>query len=414
MTEATYTGPMSRFASLMLAFALVIGACTATQPPDETSSSSSATSPTPTVRDETTPSSGTGITVDTTAPSSGSIVVVVDLIRAVGLADTVARYTAATGVDVILDVQPHENIFARASDPDVDVFLGPHIWRDALLGEGRISVIEDLDPGRWSPKATEAFTTADGMVAVPFSAESLVLYVRSDDERTLPSDLLDACEDPRPCFVMPGFGEAGGYHVTSFLMAGARQGLEAQLHDPVALSAGLSAFVDIAGSDDHMLATVSAARADFLRSTRMFVGGPWDLGPIEDSGISFEVLALPNVGSIQLSSPVAVQGFYLSASAPNPSAASSFLLDFLAGDQTQRDLWLRDRRAPVLVQLDDLGSIADSFARGVDRGFLLPQGDVEIYWEELGAALEQIYNGADPLEAIGAAVVRIDERIGAS
>ena len=407
---------MARLAPLGLAITLLFGACTTTQPVDQTSTSVIAGTSTTTESSEegpaeTTQSSGTETTVNATAPSSGSIVVVVDLIRAVGLADTAARYTAASGVEVILDVQPHENIRARASDPDVDIFIGPHIWRDALLDEGLISVVDGLDPDRWSQKATEAFTITDGMVAVPFSAESVVLYVRSDKERAVPNDLLGACEDPRPCFVMPGFGEAGGYHVTSFLMAGARQGLEAQLHDPAALSAGLGAFMDIAESDDHVLTTVSAARADFLRSARIFVGGPWDLGPIEDSGISFEVLPLPNVGSIQLSAPVAVQGFYLSANAPNTSAASSFLLDVLAGDQTQRDLWLRDRRAPVHADLDDLGSIADAFSRGVDQGFLLPQGDLEIYWEELGAALEQIYTGADPLEAIAAAVVRIDERI---
>ena len=406
---------MTRNVSLVLAALIVLGSCTTTEPVDETTSTravvgTSSTQPGP---DVSTSTEATGDTTDTSrASSGGSIVIVVDAIRAVALADTVARFTSTTGVDVILDVQPPENILTRAGDDDVDIFMGPHIWRDNLIDQGLISVIDDMDPTQWTTRAAEAFTTRDGMVAVPFSAESLVLYARTNDGSEPTEDLLAACgPSSTSCFVMPGFGEAGGYHLAPFLMADAVQDFVDQLHDPVAMSNGVAAFVQLAHSDDHVLTTVSDARVAFLRSTLLFVGGPWDLGPIEDSGMAFSVAPLPRVGNVQLSAPVSVQGFYLSSTAPNFSAATTFLSKFITLEQPQRDLWLRDRRAPVSEWLDDLGPIADAFAQGVEQGFLLPQGDLEVYWEELGAAAEQIYAGADPLAAIVAATARIDRRL---
>ena len=77
----------------------------------------------------------------------------------------------------------------------------------------------------------------------------------------------------------------------------------------------------------------------------MFIGGPWDLGPIEDAGIGFAVDPLPSAAGFNLRAPTSVLGFYLASASPQSDAATTFLVDYLADASAQRALYLRDRRA---------------------------------------------------------------------
>ena len=403
---------MARLASLVLAIALVVGACTSSSPPDPTlPGSGTATTATTQPGEEATETTIEEATDTSEVPTSGeSITVVVDALRAVALADTMARFTADTGVAVVLDVQTFDEIRSRADDPDVDIFMGPHVWRDELEAGGFIVAAVALEPV-WSNQAVDAFLGAGSrMMAVPFSAESLVLYRNTELVPDVVVDLADGCQnDDVACIAMPGFGEAAGYHLTPFLMSEANRSIDDVLANP---SPGpLADLVDLVNNGVVSLGSIRASRDDFLTGrAALFVGGPWDLGPIEDSGIPFVVQYLPPLRGRSLAAPAAVQGFYLSATAPHGAEAEVFLADYLASATTQTDLWLRDRRAPVhlLVEPDELAS---AFATGVNDGFLLPQADLEVYWEELGVAAEAMYAGADPVAAVTAAAARIEERL---
>ncbi len=415
---------MSRSAAFVVAAVLFVSACTSPDSPDTTALPGSAQSPASAAPGEATvtteteagsePESESDTTDSSMAAVGTSIVVVVDEIRAVALATTAARFTKNTGVEVVFDVHPRSEILRVASEPVVDIFMGPHLWSRELISTDEIVAIDGLDPTDWSAPAARAFSGLGGMVAVPFSAESLLLFRNTTLLAEAPGDLGTACPEPVDrCMVMPGLGTAGGYHLTPFLMAGASAPLDEQVANFGGPGAAVDALGRLVADGTVELASITAARRAFTSGeAALFLGGPWDLGPIEDSAISFAVGRLPAAGGVALSAPVSVQGFYLAAGAPQSQAATMFLVGYIAQAQAQRELYLRDRRAPVHRDLiDTLGPHATAMAEAVAAGFVLPPINLQIYWEELGEALQEIAAGADPVAAVQAAASRIDQRV---
>ena len=92
--------------------------------------------------------------------------------------------------------------------------------------------------------------------------------------------------------------------------------------------------------------------------------------------------------------------------------ALAFLTGYLTHEEAQRDLHLRDPRAVVRQGIGEHSAPAEAFTAAVEAGFLLPQGDLAVYWVELGKALAEILSGSDASSAVEAAAVRIDERLG--
>ena len=405
---------MNRAAAIVVAAALVVSACSAADPVKDTSTSTQAPASSVAAGDttETTTETTSGTTEPTVEPDGRRIVVVVDEIRAVALAETAAQFTADMGVEVVFDIRPLSEIRARAGDPDVDIFMGPHTWQTELDSKAATRPIEGVDD-IWSNQALDAFRLSAGvMAAVPFSAESLVMFRNTDLLAAAPLDLSDGCGDiPQSCVVMPGLGAGGGYHMTPFLMGGAVNDLDSAFETPD--PGALEALGDLIDAGTLELMSITAARQAFIAgSAAMFIGGPWDLGPIEDAGIGFAVDPLPSAAGFNLRAPTSVLGFYLASASPQSDAATTFLVDYLADASAQRALYLRDRRAPVHSALDDLGDTARALAAGVNDGFLLPQGDLAVYWKELGLALEEIVGGVDPATAVISAGQRIAERLG--
>ena len=399
---------MPRSAILLACTALVLSACSSSDPIDETTTSISVTT-TSTVPDGTTVATET---TSTTAPLDGrQIVMVVDELRAVALAETAQRFTTDTGIEVLFDIQPRAEILDRSREGDVDIFMGPHTWAPGLLEANAVQTIP-TSARDWTRRAFEAFASPEGLIAVPFSAESLVLYWNTELLEDEPTDLLDGCGDVvESCIVMPGVGQAGGYHLSQFLMANS----SAQLVEVQTLpdqTPGLLSLERLLDEQILILTSTTAARQTFASgAAAMLIGGPWDLGPLEDSGVPFAIVELPKAGDAKLTPPVSVQGMYLSSTAPLPDEATTFLVDYLASAETQTALHIHDRRAPVYLHLlAEISTWSDSFLASTESGFLIPFENVDVYWDEFGVALEEIAEGGDPEAAVGDALTRILER----
>lgn len=402
---------MSRQVASLLAFVLALTACVTTEPPDA-SSTSSTTAVTQPGDSTTTTEPPTDTTTATTEPAeTKTITVLVDDLRAVALAAPAAAFTEEAGIEIVFDVAPLDEIRVRAASEGVDIFMAPHTWRTELEEQGAVASF-DLDTSAFVAAAVEAFGSGTDVVAVPFSAEALVLYRNTDlwpDAVGDLSDLIAACDEVPSCLLMPGLGAAGGFHFSAFAMAGSTDPMPDGLGSAAARPA-LRTFERLVTSGALRLESTIAARQAFLAGTvPLFIGGPWDLGPVEDSGIPFAVQALPSAGATPLRPPVSLLGFHLSATAPEAEAAQQFL-ERLATAETQAELHARDRRAPVHRQLvEDAGAPFAAFAEAVAGGYLLPAGDTGSVWAALGGAVERIRSGTPADEALAAALETLEE-----
>jgi maltose-binding protein MalE len=149
----------------------------------------------------------------------------------------------------------------------------------------------------------------------------------------------------------------------------------------------------------------------------MFMTGPWALPQIRDSGVTFDVAPIPE--GTEASRPfVGVQGFMVSAFAPNKLLAQTFLTEYVATDDTFAALFEADPRpstwTPQAEAIDDEQVLA--FIESASNGDPLPAiPEMSAVWEDWTDALDLIFTQAqEPEQAVTDAAENIRATISGS
>ncbi|HSH21281.1 MAG TPA: maltose ABC transporter substrate-binding protein, partial [Candidatus Caenarcaniphilales bacterium] len=349
-------------------------------------------------------------------------------------------FTAATDVPVAVhqlgfgDIRDQLQLRGPAGEGP-DIIIGAHDWLGQLVTNGLVAPL-DLGTNGESvdPVALEAFTYNGELYGLPYASEAVALYYNTelvpeapatwDELKSIATELQDA-GTVEQAFVIP---EKDPYHTYPILTGhgGYIFGETEQGYEPtdvgldteggLAYAAELGQMVEDellrpGVNYDAMIASFNAGDA------AMFITGPWALNAVREGGQPFAVAPIPTM--TETPRPfVGVQGFMVSADAPNLTLAQTFLTEYIATDAAMGDLFEADPRpstwTPVAETIEDPEVLA--FIESASNGDPLPAiPEMSAVWTDWTDALDLIFTqGQDPQEAMTDAAESIRATIGGS
>jgi maltose-binding protein MalE len=399
---------MRALLGLFVVFALVAAACGDDDIADTTTTTAATTTTAP-------------ATTTTEPPVDITLVVWADVVRAPVVQAVVPAFTAATGVEVDVQLVDFGEIrgqvqTAGPAGEGPDLFVGAHDWTGELAANG---VVEPIDlggrQGEFFAVALDAFSYEGDLYAVPYATEAVALYYNADMVPEPPStwdELVAICEGLEGisnCVGVPGGGDgADAYHNYPFVSA---FGGYIFRYDPATGfdpdDVGLDSDGAVAGAE-FLAAQVAAGIVDPVNygdAKNLFFGedqpfwltGPWELGDLRDAPFNWGVTKLPTMEGNTPQPFVGAQGFFLSAFSEHKLVAQSFLLDFIATTDTMKALYDEDPRNPAHRGAFDLSAddpVAATFALSAADGVPMPNiPEMGSVWGPLGDNLLAIRNG---------------------
>lgn len=364
------------------------------------------------------------------------IVIWADEVRVEPLRSIAPDFTDATGLDVEIVPVPMDEIrsLLRRDGPvgdGPDLFVGAHEWTGELAADGLIDQIDvSLIADSFLPIALDGFNFEGRNYAIPFFAEAVAMFRNSDLVAIAPTswdDLRAACDvrAVQHCLVVAGGGDVSdAYHTYPFGVS--------------SLGGDIFAFDEATGFDPGQVALDSPEALDsaifleqqvdegYISSTtsetakELWLGGDaafWVTDPDELQAVrsqteirNWDVSLIPQMGAEPARPFVVATGFFVSAFSEQRADARTFLLDYIATDETMQLLYEADPRgtawATVQASLDrQARTFGDSAADGTPIPNIPQMADV---WEPLGESLLSIRNGETPAaEALSGAAASI-------
>jgi arabinogalactan oligomer / maltooligosaccharide transport system substrate-binding protein len=410
-----------RWMTLLAVFAMLVAAC----------GGGDATTTTTTAAATTTTAAPT--TTTTAAPEEPvELLIWADENRTRVVEEIAPAFTEATGVQVRVQTVDFGSIrdqvgVAGPAGEGPDIFAGAHDWTGELAADGTISPLNlGSNEADFFPVALDAFNFEGQLFAVPYAIEAIAMYYNTDlvpEAPTAFEDLAAACEaaGTPSCVGVAGGGDgADAYHNYPFVSA---LGGYIFAYDPDTgydpSDVGLDSPEAIAGVEflaEQVAAGVveptnyDNAKNLFLEGQAPFwITGPWERANLEgQDAVNWAVAKLPTIGGQAPAPFVGSQGFFLSAFSENALVAQSFLLDFIATQETQQALYDADPRGPahraVAEALAD-DPVAQAFAASAADGNPMPNiPQMGSVWGPLGDNILLVRNGAlGAAEAMAAA-----------
>jgi maltose-binding protein MalE len=414
--------------ALLAAFAMIIAACGGG---DEAVEETTTTTAAPTTTTTAAPTT-------TTEPAPAvELLVWADANRAPVVEAIAPAFTEATGVEVSVEIVDFGQIkdqvgVAGPAGEGPDIFIGAHDWTGELAANG---VIAPIDLGAkyndFFDVALTAFNFEGLNYGVPYALEAIAMYYNTDLVAEAPTAfediaaICDGIEGIEACVGIPGGGDGGdAYHNYPFVSALGGYIFaydSATGYDPS--DVGLDSEAAVAGvqflADQVAAGVVASTNYDnaknlFLEGSAPFwVTGPWERGNLESQdAVNWAVAKLPTIEGSAPAPFVGAQGFFLSAFSENTLIAQSFLLDFVATDETMTALYEADPRGPAFKSVaeglaDD--PVAQAFALSAADGNPMPNiPQMGSVWGPLGDNLLLVRNGeataADAMAAAAEAV----------
>jgi arabinogalactan oligomer / maltooligosaccharide transport system substrate-binding protein len=410
-----------RWMALLSVFAMIIAACGGG---DGAATTTTAPATTTTAAPETT---------TTTAPEEPvELLIWADENRTAVVEAISPAFTAATGVTIRVQTVDFGSIrdqvgVAGPAGEGPDIFAGAHDWTGELAADGTISALDlGAREGDFFDVALDAFNFEGQLYAVPYAIEAIAMYYNTDLVAEAPTafeDLGAFCEAAGTdvCVGVPGGGDgADAYHNYPFVSA---LGGYIFAYDPDTgydpSDVGLDSEAAIAGveflAEQVAAGVIEATNYDnaknlFLEGQAPFwITGPWERGTLEgQDAVNWAVTKLPTIDGQSPAPFVGSQGFFLSAFSENALVAQSFLLDFIATQETQQALYDADPRGPAhRAVADALASdpVSLAFAASAADGNPMPNiPQMGSVWGPLGDNLLLVRNGSlSAAEAMAAA-----------
>ncbi len=407
--------------ALLVALALVAAACGS-----DDSSASDTEATTTTAAEETTTTEAEAMEEEAMEEEAmeeevaETLLIWADENRVNALTAVAPAFTEATGVEVEIELVDFGEIRdqvtqAGPAGEGPDIFAGAHDWTGELAANGVIDAIDVSGNGGFVQTALNAFNFEGQNYAVPYATEAIAMYRNTDLVADAPAtwaELEAACADAgvATCVVVPGGGDApDAYHNYPFVSAfggsifafDASTGFDASVVnlDTAETVEGIE-FLEAQSAAGTIASTnYDGAKNLFLEGEAAFwITGPWELGGMRDQAdINFDVSLIPQIGDAPVQPFVGAQGFFLSAFSENPLLAQSFLVDFIATDDTMQALYDADPRGTAWTAvLDGLSADpqAQAFASSASNGIPMPNiPQMGSVWGPLGDNVQLVRNG---------------------
>lgn len=375
---------MRRSISLAAAAAasLVLAACGGGSDDDTSSDSDDGTDETTeeTSSDESsseTESEG-GETDGEAAPNEeGTLVVWVDETRQAAVEEAAQAFEDETGIRVETVLKNFDDIRADfvsqvplGEGPDITV--GAHDWLGELTSNGVVAPLELTNPDDFEQVAIDAVTYDGQVYGLPFAIENLALFRNTELAPEAPATWDDAV----------AAGEAAGSEFPILIQTGDEG--DPYTYYPLQTSFGAPVFVtDDSGAYTEELGLggeAGAAYAEWLASqgangtgvldtsitydvaveafangeSPFIIGGPWMLDSFSDIDLSIDPIPAPGP---EAAVPFAgVQAFFVNAESPDALIANDFLVNFMATEEAQTQLFETGNRLPALTAAADTAS----------------------------------------------------------
>ena len=336
------------------------------------------------------------------------------------------QFSDATKAKVTLvtkDAGKMRDEFTAAFDAGTapDILLGAHDWLGGLIQNGAVSPVPLGDKAPLFTKvAVDAFTYEGQTYGVPYAIENIAMIRNTKLAAEAPAtwdDLLAASKDSKVPVALQVSENGDPYHMyplqTSFGAPVFAQDASGSYTTDIAMGGdpghAFAAWLAEQGKAKNLVVSMDGdkARSAFLNGeTPFWITGPWSIADIEKEGLEIAVDPIPSAGGQPAAPFSGVQGFYVSSKSANPIVAADFLLNYIATDEVQTQLYEVGNRTPALISAADKALANDPITKGfaavAAQAVPMPSiPEMNVVWTYWGKTQVEIISGKakDPAKA---------------
>jgi maltose-binding protein MalE len=329
-----------------------------------------------------------------------------------------ATYGVTAQCDTTLIEAELENHFIETV-PGPDILIGPHDWVGSLVSRGLVEPITLSSQRResFAPDHLNAFSFMNDLYAVPSSLDTVALFRNTDlapdvprsieELVTVAQELVDrdvtseimavpvgALGDP--FHMWPIFTSAGGW-----LFERQEDGSWDPVRQGITSAGTLQAFeaIRMLGELGILRPEIDRARSIELftrRQTAFLLATSGAVVPVRNSGINFEVSALPR---FQDGSPcipfLTVNGFYVASSGRNKVVAGDLIPDYLTRADVTEAFGRLGHVVPLRLTEDCDPAIVKFYKLTADAVPMPSFPEMRQVWDLLAAAELSLIRGED-------------------
>ena len=319
--------------------------------------------------------------------------------------------------------------FAAGTAPDI--LLGAHDWLGGLIQNGAVSPVPlGEKAGAFAKVAVDAFTYDGQTYGVPYAIENIALVRNTKLAATAPAtwdELLAASKGSKVPVALQVSENGDPYHMyplqTSFGAKVFAQDASGSYTTELAMGGdsgkAFAGWLSGQGKAKNLVVSMDGdkAKSAFLNGqTPFFITGPWSIADIKKAGLDISVDPIPSAGG-QAAAPFSgVQGFYVSAKSANPIVAADFLLNYIATDEVQTQLYKVGNRTPALTSAAEKALADDPITKGfaavAEQAVPMPSiPEMNAVWTYWGKTQVEIISGkaTDPAKAWDAMIAAIEK-----
>jgi maltose/maltodextrin transport system substrate-binding protein/arabinogalactan oligomer/maltooligosaccharide transport system substrate-binding protein len=320
-------------------------------------------------------------------PKVSSLTIWADETRAPIIEEIGKDFTAKYGVDIIVqemgsgDIRDQLKVAGPAGEGP-DIIVGAHDWLGELVTNGLLAEIDLGDKaGDFFGPAVDAFTYDGKLYGMPYATENLAFFrnvdlvpeapTTWDEVAQISADLQAAgsvkygyaLQENDPYHFFPLMSSFGGYVF----------GRDANgSYDPSNVGIDSEGSIAAATWVDNMVKEGQmAAGIDYSTMHSMFengqvamiISGPWALTEIRDSGVHYAISNIPS-GTTAGTPFLGVQGFMISSFSKDPLLAQTFLLEYIATEETMQAMYDANPRPSAYLPVREATEDADMIAFG--------------------------------------------------
>jgi arabinogalactan oligomer/maltooligosaccharide transport system substrate-binding protein len=343
--------------------------------------------------------------------------------RASILEELGAAFTEQYGVDIVVeqlgfgDIRDQLKVAGPAGEGP-DILIGPHDWLGELVINGLLAPVdlgekEDL----FLDAAVQAFIYEGTLYGMPYATENVAFFRNPElvpdapttwDEVREIAAQLEADGTVQQGYVLqqgdayhffPIMTAFGGY-VFGFDAEGNYNAEDVGIDSEGSIAA--AEWLDAMVKDGHLQPDVDWDTMHVLfenGDAAMLITGPWALDRLKEAGIPYAISNLPAGPAGEAQPFLGVQGFMVSAFSDEPLLAQTFLLEFVATEETMQKLYEVGARPaaflPVLEKIEDadMASLGEAGQDGLPMPAIPAMSAV---WAAWGDAITIIFQQQTP------------------
>ena len=305
-----------------------------------------------------------------------------------------------------------------------DLFAAPHDKLGELVNSGHVAPTVNPDKVKKQVLGAcgQALTYEGKMYGYPVSAETYALFYNKDliAEKDVPKTWEDlekwtkefnAANPGKYGFIM----DVGNSYYTILFTTSSGNRLfgpsgtdttSTNINSDASIK-GMEFFQSLRSTLDVPAADVTTSMADAAFSSgkaAMHITGPWNIKPFVDAGINFGVAALPALpgDTKPCASFSGTRAMFVSAYSENVEEASKFAEFLLTDEMQQLRFALTGAMPSINTKVDS--TYIPGFLEQLDYAFPMPSiPQMGSFWEAMGNASKNIWDGADVKKELDAA-----------